>query len=196
MKNYRRIGLRRGSEGALRLRQMATIRILIIEDERQTVDELRDHLELFGYETEVALTAPVGVSVVEERQMDLAIVGEEVHDVSGLDVLMKLKEIAPLMKVVMMTSQRSKRYHASLIRSGAQGVITQPLDKKLSLKVIGSIVKSPLLPRKRKRRRIKIKIKKKAGTKARTKVAVKSRVKKEAVKKVTKKKVKKRTKKR
>ncbi|MCQ4574032.1 MAG: response regulator [Candidatus Brocadiales bacterium] len=156
---------------------MAVTRILIIEDERQTVDELRDNLEFYGYETEVALAVPVGFSIVEERKMDLAVVGEEVHEVSGLDILKKLKELDPDIKVVMITSQRSKRHQASLLRSGAHGVLTQPLEKESSLKLIEGVVKTPLVPKKKK--------KKKASKKIRPKV--KKKVKKEVTKKVKKK---------
>lgn len=156
---------------------MTTTRILIIEDERQTVDELRDNLELYGYETEVALTVPVGFSIVEQRKMDLAVVGEEVHEVSGLDILKKLKELDAEIRVVMITSQRSKRYQASLLKSGAHGVLTQPLEKESSLKLIEGVVKTSLVPKRKK--------KKKAGKKIRPKV--KKKVKKKVTKKVKKK---------
>lgn len=156
---------------------MTTTRILIIEDERQTVDELRDNLELYGYETEVALTVPVGFSIVEQRKMDLAVIGEEVHEVSGLDILKKLKELDAEIRVVMITSQRSKRYQASLLKSGAHGVLTQPLEKESSLKLIEGVVKTSLVPKRKK--------KKKAGKKIRPKV--KKKVKKKVTKKVKKK---------
>ncbi|MFQ5863571.1 MAG: response regulator [Candidatus Brocadiales bacterium] len=147
---------------------MARARVLIVEDERQTVDELRDHLELHGYETEVALTVPVSVSIVEERMMDLAIIGEDVHEVSGLDILNKLKELAPGLKILMMTAQKSKRYQASLVRSGAQGVLTQPLDKLESLKLIKGVLKRPEV-RVKKRKRVKVKVKKKVRVRAKAK---------------------------
>lgn len=122
---------------------MARARILIVEDERQTVDELRDHLELHGYETEVALTVPISLSIVEERKMDLAVVGEELQGVSGLDILHKLKELSPSLKVVLMTAQKSKRYQASLVKSGAEGVLTQPLDRDSALKLVDEALARP-----------------------------------------------------
>ncbi len=169
---------------------MAKARILIIEDVRQTVDELRDHLELYGYETEVALTAPVGVSVVEQRQMDLAVVGENVHEISGLDILNKLRELAPELNIVLITAQKSKRYQASLLKSGAQGVLVQPLDKAESLALVEGVLKRSAKPARKRKRAVRIK--KKAKAKARPGVKIKS----SASKKVTKKKVEKRVKKR
>ena len=153
---------------------MAIARILIIEDERQTVDELRDHLESYGYETEVALTAPVGVSVQEERKMDLVVIGEDVHETSGLDILSKLKELAPGLKAVLMTSQKSKRYQASLLKLGAQGVLTQPLDKPTSLKLIEGVLKGPVSAGKK---RSRIHARKKTNINPRARAAARSKAK-------------------
>lgn len=153
---------------------MAIARILIIEDERQTVDELRDHLESYGYETEVALTAPVGVSVLEERKMDLVVIGEDVHEISGLDILSKLKELAPGLKAVLMTSQKSKRYQASLLKFGARGVLTQPLDKTASLILIEGVLKGPVSAGKK---RSRIHAKKKTNINPRARAAARSKAK-------------------
>lgn len=161
----------------MRLSQMAIARILIIEDERQTVDELRDHLESCGYETEVALTAPVGISVLEERKMDLVVIGENVHEISGLDILSKLKELSPGLKAVMMTPQRSKRYQASLLRSGARGVLTQPLDKTASLRMIEGVIKGPVSAGKKRsrvraRKKVRINLRARAASRSKAKGGV------------------------
>ncbi len=170
-------------------KQMAVTRIVIVEDERQTVDELRDHLELYGYETEVALTAPVGLGIIGERKMDVAIIGEDVREVSGLDILGKLRKIDPELKIVLMTDQKSKRYQATLLKSGAQGVLLQPLDKAAALAVIEGVLKSPLSGGKRKRKRKRtVRVKKTARVKSRARTKAKPKViKKKATKKVVKK---------
>jgi DNA-binding response OmpR family regulator len=174
---------------------MAITRIVIVEDERQTVDELRDHLELYGYETEVALTVPVGVSIVEGRKMDIAIIGEDVREVSGLDILGKLRELDPDIKVVMMTGQKSKRYRSSLLKSGAQGVLAQPLDKAAALAVIEGVLKRSLSgARKRSKRTVRAKKTAKVKARARTKAkpkATKPKATKKTAKKAKKKVVKK-----
>jgi DNA-binding NtrC family response regulator len=131
---------------------MARARILIIEDERQTVDELRDHLELHGFETEVALSGPVGTSVVEERKMDLAIIGTKVQDMEGLELLRRLKKLDPGLKAVIITDQKSKRYHASLVKAGADGVISLPVNKDGALELIEEILKKPKKPPAKKKR--------------------------------------------
>ena len=71
---------------------MPSARILIVEDERQTVDELRDLFELYGYETEVALNKQVAITILQERSMDIAIVSTQVQGVPGTEILHEIKK--------------------------------------------------------------------------------------------------------
>jgi DNA-binding response OmpR family regulator len=49
-------------------------RVLIIESDRRTVDELQERFERHGLEAEVALSASVGIDILAERRMDAAVV--------------------------------------------------------------------------------------------------------------------------
>lgn len=71
---------------------MPPVRILIVEDERQTVDALRDLFEQNGYETEVALNKQVALAILQERKMDLAIISTKVQEISGLEILYEIKK--------------------------------------------------------------------------------------------------------
>lgn len=127
-------------------------RILIAEDERQTVDELRDHLELYGLETEVALSAPLAISIIEERKMDLAIIGTRIHDTDGLEVLRRFRELDPGLSTIILTDIKSKRYRASLIKAGARAVLKKPVDKDNVLRLIHNILERPKRPPIKKKR--------------------------------------------
>ena len=72
---------------------MPSARILIVEDERQTVDTLRDLFEQHGYETEVALNKQVALTILQERSMDIAIVSTSVQDSSGGDILHEVRRL-------------------------------------------------------------------------------------------------------
>ena len=65
---------------------MPSARILIVEDERQTVDTLRDLFEQHGYETEVALNKQVALTILQERSMDIAIVSTSVQEPLSGDI--------------------------------------------------------------------------------------------------------------
>ncbi|MGR3304355.1 MAG: response regulator [Candidatus Scalindua sp.] len=107
---------------------MNITRILIIADARDTVDELRDFFELNGFETEVALNAKVAFAILEERRMDLAIIGFKVQDMPGLEVLENVRGIDPFIPVIIIHGSDSKKIKSMMIKAGAQGYIPQPIE--------------------------------------------------------------------
>ena len=107
---------------------MHITRILIIADVRETVDELRDFFELNGFETEVALNAKVAFAILEERRMDLAIIGFKVQDTPGLEVLANVRGIDPFIPAVIINGINSKKIKSMIIKAGAQGYIPKPIE--------------------------------------------------------------------
>ncbi len=107
---------------------MSLKRILIIADIRETVDELRDFFELHGYETEVALSTKVSLAILEERRMDLAIIGFKVQDMPCTEVLAKVRAIDPFIPAIIIHGNDSKRIQSMIKRAGAQAYIPKPIE--------------------------------------------------------------------
>ena len=53
---------------------MSALRILIIEEDRKIVEQLRDTFEDGGSDVEIALTLELGLAILKERRMDLVII--------------------------------------------------------------------------------------------------------------------------
>src|SRR5574341_1010196 len=115
---------------------MLSARILIIEDERQTVDTLRDLFEQHGYETEVALNFKVAMTILQERKMDLAIVNTTVQETSGLEILNEIKKLNANLPIIVISDQKSKRIESTFIKAGANIFMLKPLDNALILQMI------------------------------------------------------------
>ncbi len=107
---------------------MSLTRILIIADVRETVDELRDFFESNGYETEVALNDKVSLAILEERRMDLAIIGFKVQDIPGTEVLAKVRDIDPYLPAIIIHGSNSKRIQSMIKKAGAQAYIPKPIE--------------------------------------------------------------------
>ncbi|MGR3310839.1 MAG: response regulator [Candidatus Brocadiales bacterium] len=137
---------------------MAYPRILIIEDTRQTVDDLRDYFELEGYETEVALNSQVAISIITERKMSLTIIGMEVHEVPAIEVIKELRSIDPTLPIIVIYESKSKRTEAALTKAGALGFIAKPLDKDIVMQKVKNVLepKEKKPPPKRKPVRAKV----------------------------------------
>ncbi len=117
-------------------------RILIVADVRETVDNLRDVFESNGYEAEVALNNKVASAILEERKMDLAIVGFKVQDISGIEILKNLRTIDPRIPVVLIHGTDSKRTKALIKKAGAQGYIPNPIEGNSLLNTVKRILTS------------------------------------------------------
>lgn len=123
---------------------MPSARILIVEDERQTVDTLRDLFEQHGYETEVALNKQVALTILQERSMDIAIVSTTVQEASGVDILHDIKKLHANMPVIMISEQKSKRVESSSVKAGANVFLLKPLDHPFVLQTIEHLLEARL----------------------------------------------------
>ena len=107
---------------------MSTTRILIIADAWETVDELRDFFELHGFETEGALNIKVSLAILEERRMDLAIIGFKVQDLSGIEVLAMVRAIDPFIPAIIIPGSNSKRIKSMIKKADVQAYIPKPIE--------------------------------------------------------------------
>lgn len=121
---------------------MPPARILIVEDERQTVDALRDSFEQNGYETEVALNKQVALAILQERKMDIVIVSTMVQEVSGLEILYEIKKIIPNIPIIVISNQKSKRIESSFTKAGANVFIAKPLEASFVLQTIENLLEA------------------------------------------------------
>ena len=115
-------------------------RILIVADARETVDNLRDFFESNGYEAEVALNNKVASTILEERKMDLAIVGFKVQDISGIDILKNLRTIDPRIPIVLIHGGNSKRTKELVKKAGAQGYVPNPMEGNTLLNTVKKVL--------------------------------------------------------
>ena len=81
--------LREPEKGALHLpvaRKHATRKVLIIEDNADAADSLRELLELEGHAVEVARTGPDGIALAREHAPDVVLCDIGLPGMSGYDV--------------------------------------------------------------------------------------------------------------
>jgi len=107
---------------------MSQTRILIIEDDpdgRASVTEAMQDLE---YETTAEETGAAGVQRFRESRYDIVLTDLMLPDVSGLDVLQRVRGIDPQVPVLIMTAYGSVATAVDALKSGAYDYITKPMD--------------------------------------------------------------------
>ncbi len=101
------------------------IRIVLIEDDPQIRRFLVAALEIHGYEPHEAATAAEGLRLVTARQPDMVIVDLGLPDLSGLDLIRRLREwyTRPILVLSARTREQDK---VAALDGGADDYLTKP----------------------------------------------------------------------
>ena len=113
--------------------------VLIIDDNTLLCWALSRRLSLIGI---VAVSAPTGEdALIKIRQdvFDIIFIDINLPDINGLELLDKIKEIAPLSKFIIITSETNEEYRRDAINKGVIDYIEKPFGFSEIKKLINSI---------------------------------------------------------
>ena len=103
-------------------------RVLIIDGDRRTVDQLQEHFTRSGCEAEVALSGHVGLSIVEERRMSLTILNGEMGLEGDWALVRRLKAFDPAMPLMLFNGPNAKSVSREARRHGVTRFLAQPVE--------------------------------------------------------------------
>ncbi len=110
--------------------------LLVIDDEPNILSSLRRALELEGYGVEVAGSGAIGLSKLDERDVDMVLLDVMMPGMNGLDVLALVREKHPDVSVVMMSGNATIETAVRATKLGAHDFVEKPLSSdKLLLTV-------------------------------------------------------------
>lgn len=101
-------------------------RILLIDDEQNILRTFRYCLEDAGHRVTAVSDAEHAEDIVQREVFDLCFLDLRLGEVSGLDLLPKLKQTAPWMRVVIVTAHSSIDSALDAIRAGASDYLVKP----------------------------------------------------------------------
>ena len=105
-------------------------RLLWVDDE---IDMLRAHilfLEKKDYEVVTATNGPDAIDLCREQSFDLVLLDENMPGLSGLETLMRLKDIVPNVPVVMVTKNEEEDIMDQAIGSKIADYLIKPVNPK------------------------------------------------------------------
>ena len=102
------------------------MKILIVEDEKELVDDLNEFLDDQGYIIEVAPTTSVAREKIFVYQYDILILDLGLPDGSGLDVLKYVKKHKPQTGIIILTARDALDDKISGLDLGADDYMTKP----------------------------------------------------------------------
>jgi len=104
-------------------------RILVLDDVKEAVNAVRKVLEKRGHEI-IGFTDEIeAIDHVSNNTVDLAILDIKLKKMDGVEVLGRLKEVQPGIKIIMLTGYPTHETVEEAMRLGAKAYCLKPLDR-------------------------------------------------------------------
>lgn len=103
-------------------------RVLIADDEESICVVLKTALEGTGHDVETVLTGSAAIEALVGGDFDIVILDIRLPDMSGLDILSRLREHQPSLIVLVITAQNTMANAIEAMKRGAFNYLTKPFD--------------------------------------------------------------------
>ncbi len=112
------------------------LRVLILDDEIDFTEELKEFLQLRDFEVYTANTPGEGFESLRRRPYDLMILDIRLPGMSGLDILVQVRKLYPSMEVIIISGHGDMDSVIQAMRDGAIDYLRKPfrhIDIQLSI---------------------------------------------------------------
>ncbi|HEY5124557.1 MAG TPA: sigma-54 dependent transcriptional regulator [Ignavibacteria bacterium] len=103
-------------------------KIFVVDDERIVRESLFHWFEDEGYEVDTAEDGEKALKMFEKGKFDLVLLDMRMPGMSGLELLVKIKEIDPVCIVILITAFASVPSAIQALKEGAYDYVTKPVD--------------------------------------------------------------------
>ena len=107
---------------------MATIRLLLVDDEERFLNTTKILLDKRGVETHTATNGLDAMRVLDEHRIDVVILDVKMPGMDGVETLRKIKHRYPLVEVIMLTGHASAESAVEGLKLGAFDYVMKPCD--------------------------------------------------------------------
>ncbi len=107
---------------------MAASKVLIVDDEEDILWGLSGELSRQGLEVMTASKGTEALDLLKKGKVDFLITDIRMPDISGVELLLKARELHPELKVIVMTAYGSEDIKNEVMRKGAISYLEKPFD--------------------------------------------------------------------
>lgn len=104
------------------------MRVLVVEDDRDVSDAIRNALALESHQAEVAHDGATALAALNANRFDLAILDLGLPQVSGLDVLKQTRASGNAIPILVLTARDLTADRVAGLDAGADDYLTKPFD--------------------------------------------------------------------
>jgi len=110
-------------------------KLLIIDDERSILELLSTVFKKAGYAVKTSLSASKALGLIETENFDLIISDIKLPEMSGMEILKRVKRTKPELPFVMITAYGSIKQAVEALKVGALDYVLKPFDVE-ELKIV------------------------------------------------------------
>ncbi|MGC8685780.1 MAG: response regulator [bacterium] len=107
---------------------MEGINVLLVDDEIEFVETLSKRLIKRGFNTTFVTGAKQALEKIKTQEFDVAIVDVRMPEMDGITLLGEIKQIKPLIEVILLTGYASVQSGIEGMKKGAFDYIMKPAD--------------------------------------------------------------------
>jgi CheY-like chemotaxis protein len=119
--------------------------ILIVDDEIDACENLRDILSDLGYRIGIARNGPEAIAQVTRSAYDIALLDLKMPDMDGVSVYRQIKQLSPETVAIVVSAFSGSELAESAVEEGAAHVVSKPVDVPQLLTAIEASLARPLL---------------------------------------------------
>ena len=115
---------------------MKKAHVLLVDDEKEFVDVMKDRLELAGYTVTACYDVEQALKEVQDEEYDVAILDLIMPDTDGITAMHRIKIIRPLMECIVLSGQGTLRIAVESMKQGAFDFLEKPCEHKVVAQII------------------------------------------------------------
>jgi DNA-binding NtrC family response regulator len=110
--------------------------VLLVDDEKEFVDVMKERLELAGYNVTACYDVEQALKEVQDEEHDVAIIDLIMPDTDGITAMHRIKIISPLMECIVLSGQGTLRMAVESMKQGAFDFLEKPCEHKVVTQII------------------------------------------------------------
>lgn len=105
-----------------------SIRVLLVDDEKDFVETLAQRLEVRDFNVKTALSGDEAIDLIREHDFDAIVLDVLMPGKNGIETLREIKSLKPLLHVIMLTGNATVETAIEGMKIGAYDFLMKPTE--------------------------------------------------------------------
>ena len=115
---------------------MENVKVLLVDDEKDFVEALAERLKLRGFSIKICFSGEEAIPIVKDEEIDVVVLDVQMPGLDGVATLREIKQLVPLIEVVMLTGHATVQTAIDGMKLGAYDYIMKPVKNEVLVEKI------------------------------------------------------------